>query len=280
MIRKKKQNRYRTSKVRRGGGIKRILLVLSGFAGVTALMILLSAGLARSYFALLDSDWLRVEEIRITGTTHTDREDILNAMMVPRNASVLTLKTAELAERLYSLPWVEKAVVRIEPPKLLVVEVTERTPLAIVQAEQLFLMDRDGKLFARADQEKSIGLMLVSGFSDMDLHLGGYMPATPLEEIKEFFGALGRAGKWLPPERISECRWTRDRGFVIFTSGGAFPIYIGAENFDQRLSRLEKLFQTLGERRLMEFVTRIDMDYPNRGYIEGDFADLQSAKGT
>jgi cell division protein FtsQ len=280
MIKKKKQNKYRTGKVKRGRSLKRMLVLLCGFGGVTVFILLLSAGLARSYFALLDSDWLRVEEIRITGTTHIERDEILNAMMVPRNTSVLTLKTAELAERLYSLRWVEKAVVRIEPPKLLVVEVKERDPLAIIQADQLLLMDRDGKLFARADQEKSTGLTLVSGFSGMDIRLGGYMPALPLEEIKEFFVALARTGKWLSPAQISECRWTSERGFVLFTSGGAFPIYLGSEDFDLRLSRLEKLFQVLGERRLMELVTRIDMDYPSRGYVEGIFSDTQGSKGT
>ncbi|MGV8073924.1 MAG: cell division protein FtsQ/DivIB [Syntrophobacteraceae bacterium] len=268
---RKKKNRYRTDK-------KKPLRVLAhwimfgGTLGIVVCVVLaLSAALAHSYHALLKAPWLRVEEIQITGIKHMQRSDILNALEVPRNTGVLNLKLSDLAKRLETLPWLRTSVIRLDLPGRIVVEATEREPLAVVCADDFLLLDSEGKLFTRTTIEQNRGFLLVTGFSGSGLKEGDLFPSEPFEVLKRLLGSLRNAQNWLPLQQISECRWIKDEGFVLYTAQRAIPIELGLDDFDVKLQRLQRVFGVLAERQWLDLVTRIDLDYSNHVYVGGNF---------
>lgn len=267
----KKQNRYRTEKSNRRGILRNGIKATFWLVVVTSAMVLLSAALAHAYYALLEAPWLRVGEVEISGLKHLERKQILSAMKAPRNVSVLTLKIPELAGRVEALPWVKSAVVRLDLPGRLVVEVIEREPMAIIAADELLLMDNEGKLFLRTSSEDSPGLLMLTGFAGMGLREGGSLPPQPLRELRKLLPALQKAREWLPFQLITECRWLGDEGFVLMVTQRAVPIQLGSEDPDQTLGRLKLIFAMLTEHQWFDAVTRIDLDYPNRAYVEGRF---------
>ncbi len=127
---------------------------------------MLSAALAHSYHALLNAPWFRVEEVTIIGLKHLKEDEILNALMIPPEASLLNLKSAQLAKRLEALPWLESSAVQFALPNRIVVELTEREPLAVIHAEDFYLIDTDGKLVSRASAEQKQGFLWFRGFPD------------------------------------------------------------------------------------------------------------------
>lgn len=273
---KKKQNRYRPDKARHlkilkiwGKSILTLLLAISA-------VVLISAGLSRSYYALLDAPWLRLEEVRIEGLKHLDEGLVLNALAVPRNTCVLNLKVKELAARLEALPQVRSVIVRLDLPARLVVELTEREPLAIIQAEEPLLLDKEGKLFARTTRDANPDLLLVTGFSGKGLKEGDYLPREPLEAMREMMAALEGARQWLPVQRISECQW-RSGGFTLFMAQTSLPVDFGSENYGEKLNRLQRIFAMLGERQWTSEVKYIDLNYGNRAYVGGHFPGAKGA---
>jgi cell division protein FtsQ len=60
--------------------------------------------------------------------------------------NILALDIAELKARLRSSPWVAEATVRRTLPDALQVEIRERVPLALAEADGLYLMDGSGTL--------------------------------------------------------------------------------------------------------------------------------------
>lgn len=266
-----KRNRYRadrTAQIR--AWVSRIKLVLVLCLSVPP-VLLLSAALAHSYHALLDARWLRVEEIQIVGLKHLDRKDVLNALGVPRNACMLNLKLAELARNTQALPWVRSTVVRLDLPGRLVVELSEREPVAIVYADDFYLLDAEGKLFVKASIEQYPKLLLVTGFSGMGLKEGMYLPPEPLEPFKRLIESLTKSQNWMPLNQISECRWLKDEGYVLYTTQKAIPIQLGWDYYEQKLDRLQRVLAVLAERHVLDVVTRIDLDYPGRAYVSGNF---------
>ena len=264
----KKRNRYRTNKPNRRGIIRKSIKAVLGLIVVTSAMVLLSAALAHSYYALLEAEWLRVGELEISGLKHLEREQILNTLKVPRNVNVLTLKMSELAERVEALPWIKSAVVRLELPGRLVVEVIERDPIAIIEADDFLLLDKDGRLFLQASREDNPGLLLVTGFSGTNLKEGDFLPPQPMKALKRLLAALQRAQGWLPSQLITECHWRSDEGFVLLITQKAIPVELGLDDPDQTLERLQRIFAMLKERQWLDVVTRIDLNYPNRAYVE------------
>lgn len=231
----------------------------------------LSAALAHSYHALLDGPWFRLEEIEISGLKNVDRKEVLNALRIPRNASLLTVKVSERAKALDTIPWFRAANVSVNLPDRIVVDVQEREPVAVIFADEFFLMDGDGRLFVRTAAETYPNLPLVTGFSGAGLKQGDRLPAEALDAFRKLMGALDAAQGWLPLSQISECRWHNEEGFILYTTLKAIPIEFGREDYDQKLARLQKILGQLSQRRLLETVTRIDLDYPSRAFVAGSF---------
>jgi len=267
----RKKNRYRSKRSRRSGTLRTWLKTALALLTLVVSVVLLSGALAYSYHQLLEAPWLRVEEIRITGSKHMDNREILNTLGVPRNANVLTLKMAKLAERLQSLPWVRSAVVRLDLPARIVVEITEREPTAVIAAEDTFLMDKEGKLFMQTTPEQSPDLVVMTGFSGLGLRKGSVLPAGPFNEVKRLTETIDKARNWLPLKQIAGCNWQTDEGFVLYTAHNNTPVRLGTEDLDAKLDRLRRVFGMLEERHLLDMVTRIDLDYSNRAFVEGNF---------
>lgn len=265
---RKKQNRYRPDTVRRRKVVRRGLKAVLTLVLVFAAVAFISSALAHAYYALLEAPWLRVEEIEIIGLKHVDRKDVLNALRVPRDANLLTLKTSELSQRLKPILWLQSSVVRIDPPGRIVVELKEREPLAMVQAGALLLVDREGNIFSRTEREANPGLLLVTGFEGMDLKEGGDFPEELLDGLKELSDALAVSRDWLPVQSIAECRWLGAAGFALQMAQKPIAVQLGAEDLDQRLHRLKAVLAVLRERQWLDSVTRIDLDYTNRVYVE------------
>ncbi len=273
---KKKRNRYRPDRSR----IKQRLVLWSritvGFLMMVSLVLLLSAGLSHSYHALLNASWLRVDEVRIEGLKHLSEGLILDTLGIAKNTSVLDLNVKGLASRLEALPQLRSAVVRLEPPSRIVVELTEREPLALIQADELLLLDKNGKLFSRTTIDESPGILVVTGFSGQGLKQGDFLPREPLDALKELLAGLDAAKGWLPLNLVSECQW-RAGGFVLFMARTSIPIQLGSDNFNEKLNRLQRIVTLLADRQWMGTVTNIDLNYGTRAYVGGHFPASKGA---
>lgn len=266
----KKKNRYKTGRAKRKkwSSLAGTVLVLSFLIMIVPL---LSAAFAHCYHALLEASWPRIEEIEITGIKHIDRMEVLNVLRVPRGANLLTVRVPQLARRLESISWLRSAVVRFDLSGRIVVDISEREPLALIHTADFFLIDTQGKLFLKVHPAKYQDLLLVTGFSDSDLRDGSYLQNEPLEALQGLLRALQKAQNWFPSHRISECHWSSTEGFTLYTTQGGIPIHLGLGEFDGKLARLNRIFGVLMDRQCLNTVTRIDVDYSNRAYIEGDF---------
>jgi cell division septal protein FtsQ len=268
--RKKKRNRYQESRIRLIKGKIRKFLAFFSILAVFSLVVILGAGLTRLYYALLDASWLKVEDIEIAGLKKLDRNEILDTIGVSKGECILNLRMGPVAERLRMLPPVKTASVRLELPSRIVAEITEREPIAIVKGDDFYMVDAEGLLFTRAVPEENRGLPVITGIADPGIEVGSSVPARKFEHIKELVAALDKSKSWLPSNSVIECRWS-SAGFELVLGERGVPVEIGRENLEQKLARLRQIIDTLKERQWTEVVTRIDLDYPGRAYLDGQF---------
>jgi cell division protein FtsQ len=270
---RKKRNRYRPDQAKRRKMVMYWFKASFGFAFSLVAIILLSAALAHGYYALVNAPWFRVgaEDVSIVGLKHLKEDEILNTLMIPPQASLLNLKSVDLARRLEGLPWLESSVVQFSLPNRIVVEVSEREPLALIHAEDFYLIDTDGKLVSRASAEQKQNFLLVEGLSGLGLKEGDLLPRATLRELKALLAALEQAGGWLPRKAILMCRWSAETGYALYTARNSICIQLGWNRFEQKLKHLQRIFGLLDERQLWNAVIGIDLDYEGRAYLEGLF---------
>ena len=268
---RKKRNRYRPDRTRRRKILKHWFKAAVGLVLSLAAIVCLSAVLAESYYALVNAPWFRVEEVAIIGLKHLKEDEILNALMIPPEASLLNLKSSQLAKQLEALPWLESSVVKFSLPNRIVVEIAEREPLAVVHAEDFYLIDAEGRLVSRASAEQKQGFLLVEGFSGRSLKEGDTVPPEALKGLKALLPALEQSKDWLPPNAILKCRWNAETGFALYSARNNICIQLGWDGFNQKLLHLQRVFGILEERQLWNSVVSIDLDYEDRAYVEGLF---------
>jgi cell division septal protein FtsQ len=166
--------------------------------------------------------------------------------------------------------------VRLDLPGRIVIDVVEREPLALVYLDGLHLVDKDGKLYDRGSLEQHPDLVLVTGLNGSHVVEGDRVKGRIIHALTELVEALDKARSWLPVEQISECHWHDVEGLVLHTVQGGFPIHLGLGGYDNKLSKLQHILTLLKNSEHAGAVTRIDLDYSNRAYIEGRFS---TAKG-
>jgi len=115
--------RARRIAVQRAAGRRRLrrLLVLVGLLAVVA-----------SALAVTYSPGLAVEELHVSGATHTPVAEVLEAAGIEVGDPLVWSDTGAARRRIEALPWVASAEVRKRWPHGVAIEVRERVPVAVV----------------------------------------------------------------------------------------------------------------------------------------------------
>jgi len=277
--RKKRKNRYQESTFGHLKGNFRTFRSFFVFFAIFLVVILLGSGLSRLYHRIVSSHWLRLERIEITGTKKLDRVEILDAMGLKRGQCTLSINTEQVNESLRKLPEVKEADVRLELRGQLKASIVERTPAAIVKCgDQDMEMDLDGVLFCEAAPDEKGLAPLITGLCGPDLKKGDTVAASSLEQIKELLSAIDSSRSWLSGTAINECRWS-ENGFTLVLGERSVPVDIGKDALAQKIAKLRKVISTLNDQGLTDHVTRIDLDYPGRAFLEGQFPLPRQVQG-
>ena len=104
-------------------------------------------------FLMRHMPYFRVRRVEIVGARYVAPSDILNRLQVDTMASIWE-PTKPLAERIATLPDIATAVVGRKLPGTLVVQVTERTPVALVPANTGFLVFDERGTSLRVDPSR------------------------------------------------------------------------------------------------------------------------------
>ncbi|MGC9194842.1 MAG: cell division protein FtsQ/DivIB [Syntrophobacteraceae bacterium] len=277
--RKQKRNKYQESLRDRFKGKFRHFNVFFLLFAWFCFVLVLGAGLSRLYYEIIYAHWFKLEQIDIAGIKALNRTQVLDTMGLTRGESTLGINTRRVADRLEKLPRVESASVRVDYRGHVAVSIVERRPVAVVQCGgQNMLMDSKGLIFATANPGQKNPFPLITGLCGADVKTGDWIGADSLQHISELLSAVDDS-KWLSISAIDECRWTRD-GFTIILGKRAIPVHFGKDDFDSKLAKLKDVLNTLNDRGWTDLVTRIDLDYPDRAYLEGQFPAPTPDRGT
>ncbi|MGE0867809.1 MAG: cell division protein FtsQ/DivIB [Kofleriaceae bacterium] len=143
--------------------MRRALPGLAGGAAIAAL----GGGLWLSYWFVTTSDRFAITEIRVTGTDRLTAEDVRRAIPVKIGDNVFATDLDDATRTLRTVPWIASAEAHRELPDTLVVEIQEHVAAAMVELGGLYLVDRSGHAFKRAQIEDGDGegLPVITGIN-------------------------------------------------------------------------------------------------------------------
>ncbi len=148
----------RRLEVRRRQGRRRLRIATSVTAAVSLALI---------GWGVLRSPVLDVDEVRLVGLPgqRTSSDDVVMASAT-LGRPLVEVRESAVARRVERLPWVATAVVRRRWPATVEVTITERSPVALVEAPSggaRLLVDADGRVLATTRGQERLPLVVTAG---------------------------------------------------------------------------------------------------------------------
>jgi hypothetical protein len=149
--------RARWVEARRAEGRRR-LYVMCAVVGTLAVGVIA--------YVIAHSSLLGAGSVQVHGVPAAAANEIRAAARIPDGSPLLFLDEGAIARRVEALPTVARAQVSTELPSTVVIQVTERAPVAftrtVLTAPPVALLDGDGRVLARTDAPLP-GLVQVAG---------------------------------------------------------------------------------------------------------------------
>jgi|GEM_PF-653365 cell division protein FtsQ len=219
---------------------------------IFSLLGILLAGLL--FYALYFTRLFVLKEIKVYGNVKVSKEDILRMLDLKGGEILYRLDLVQLRERLKKHHLIEDVMLRRQLPSILVVQVKERVPLAIlVQNNKGYLVDRNGVILSEAKPNDIL-----------------YYPYVFIEDEKNkdvffnFLAWLKQNKKYLPVyENLQKILLTKDK--IILYTKSHITIYLPLTTADElfRLySYLDRIMTYIYDNHLEDRVELIRLDYP------------------
>ncbi|MBM4373054.1 MAG: FtsQ-type POTRA domain-containing protein [Deltaproteobacteria bacterium] len=275
------QTRSRTvRRVLRRERLLRLLVLASRpllFVALAALTATIPVGLYRLLLHAMGSPHFALKEVRVQGLSHLTEEDVASAAGLRLGTSIMAYDPDEVEHALSREDWVRRVHVRRELPQTLVVDITERTPVAVLAAGDLFLVDDTATPFTRVSVREHpdlpvISLGSVESVRREDLRTLGLqeMLAEALALIAEY-DRTG-LGDDYPLEEISV---DPVDGYRIYSRGGEVAFVLGKAPFVRKWGRLATILEDLDNRGAAPMTIRLDNELdPGRVAVQAAGLDL------
>jgi cell division protein FtsQ len=209
---------------------------------------------------------LNVGEIKIMGCMNAKESELLKLAQVDFRASLARLDLKEVSSRLAKHPWVEKAKVKRDwTRKALIIEVQERVPQALILLEDLYLVDRQGEVFKKAEPKDRLDYPVLTGLNRQEIMERDNRAVDLLAQALELLELLGQR-KVFTRREVSEIHLSKQNGLTIFTFNGGMPIRLGSGGLSDKLSRLEKVLPDLQQK--SKNVEYLDLNYPRKVVVK------------
>ncbi len=195
---------------------------------------------AMIYKDLTTTPYLAIEAINVAGVYRVKAEEVITLAGIRSGQNMLSFKKAAAIEGIKTQPWVAEAFLKRGLPSTINIDIKEREPLALIQLDDMYVMDTRGAIFKRYVVEDSLDLPVVTGLRPEDI--GNEEALNGLIELM----AVLRGRQGFNISSVSEIHYARANGFSVYTMEDGVMLIVGGSDFEERLVSFEKVLKARG----------------------------------
>jgi len=232
-----------------------VTLAVAGAAGLVMFR-------ARSLMARVGL--LQVEHISVAGNERLSKGEVLGLLEGLRGESLFGADLDSWRRKLMASPWVRDAALRRSLPSTVDVAISERTPVGVSRVgDAMYLVDERGILIDQyGPQYSDLDLPLVDGLATPSTD--GTSTDTARTELASRIITSIRTRPALA-KKLSQIDVTDLHNASVILSGDPAVIYLGDEQFVQRLQQYVDLASALRER--VPGIDYVDLRFDDRIYV-------------
>jgi cell division septal protein FtsQ len=216
------------------------------------------------YKELLQLPWLQVKKIQVEGCVNHTPAEILDIAAIRPQVNLLSLNLKQICQQLECSPWIEKAQVKRTFPDQLYIRVSERKPAALINLDQLHLVDRNGVIFKKVAHQEGQGLPIVTGIDWGNLMDYKKKYTLLINEALSLLSLFEQKG--FHKSYISEININPTLGLKVYTTNNTLQIVMGFAPFHKKCNRLYVIMDDLNNKNLT--AQKIDLNYQHKAFVK------------
>ena len=209
-----------------------------------------------AYNFIITSPYFQIKETVVQGCKELTEKEVLSLAAIRPSQSLLAINPAAIARRIEANPWVKQVLIGKELPNRLIIEVHERTAVALVKSDNgISLLDLDGVTFKKLENSDEADIPVLNGcYSESS---DSVLFAKSLELLQY----LSTAKEFPTIKNISEIHGHDIFGLSLFTDSG-LCIRLGFDSYENKFKRLATVMADLERRNMKLGFLLIDLNDP------------------
>ena len=259
-----RKNYYKNSaskqRARKRQRLQDALKFIFGMAAVAGMSFLFVFG----YALLTQSSYFSATRLNVDGARRLSSQEVLQQAGLSNGINIFSVNLTMARKRLLSHPWVADAEVNREIPSGINVCVHEHEPLAIIDLNRKFLLNKQGVIFKEWKATDPVDLPVVCGLDFSDLNVDGMSFSRPFNALMSVLKLGQKEGSVVANAQIRKIDVDKDMGLTIHVNSRVGTIKLGYENYANKYKRLQEVLFYFHGGQDVENVQSIDLSIPDR----------------
>lgn len=222
--------------------------------GLLLVAVFLCSLFIYAYNFLISRPYFQIKEISVRGLRELTEKDVLATAGIKPAQNLLAINTDAVIRRVSANQWVESIYVGRELPDKLVLEVKERTPLALVKQDSDFcLMDAEGFVFKKLGKSDEVDLPIITGIDEKE-EIKSQLLLSTLNLLK----TVSKSSQYAYLGTVSEVHVDNVFGLSLISSTGLY-LKLGTADFEKKLKQLKLVLADLENRGMKNGYLCIDL---------------------
>ncbi len=184
------------------------------------------------------------------------KEEILQNLEDINMGNILLFDIEHLQEALAAHRWIKEVRIRKILPSTLKIEIKDRTPVALLKRENLYLIDKEGIQLERIESREGLDLPLLVDSNNFQKDY-----KEKLELAWECLGSLSPSEK----QQLEVLDLSEYKNITVQLKKKKTKLILGNDRFSQKLQAFQQYSARLGKFGILEYA---DLRFPDRFIIK------------
>lgn len=205
-----------------------------------------------------------VKQVSVEGISVISKDEIVRLMKLPPNVPMYEIDLTAVQKNILSNSFVKNVVIQRDAPATLRVIIEERTPSAILVANELYYIAMDGTVLPYIASTETYDIPVISGLDSLaKVKAGQKIYNHDVREALEIIAISKATGDNLF-HTLSEIRLRKGHDLVLYSFESGIPIIFGKGDAIKKLVKLDTFWQQFLQNKDTKDIQYIDIRFEDQ----------------
>ncbi|MEA3358927.1 MAG: FtsQ-type POTRA domain-containing protein [Thermodesulfobacteriota bacterium] len=224
---------------------------------------ILSLAFIYGYRLLSVSDYLRLDNIVISGIKEDLRKELIDISGIKEKENYLSIDTSRLKKNIERHPWIKSVTLKKKFPRTLYINAErEEVSAIVILGGRSYFMDKEGFVFKEVERSDCIDSPAVTGLSMDKIKNGKF-----LKIAASLLNIIRIEDRLLSLRELSEIHIDNYGAITVYFNKLPLKIFVGKDAFKRKINLLKHVMKNLEDNHQLYRITSIDLDYSDRAVV-------------